>query len=228
MNMNNARVSNKTIAKNYIPVAVNYINHPNPDDDRTVVEFLDTEKFLSKGCTDTIRLDRKPKPRVLAIAPFAGQGSSAYPMCPFCGTPVECKKHSADIMLSRANLFRQAIKDITHNAVNVEYRSENMDEDYGIMLSGNLYYASDPTLMVKMVLDDLKDRALQQLKNPEISRQIMLRQNNPGASKRIKKLYELLISGKPFTYFFENTVWQSASYEISENIELKNRFAIQT
>ncbi len=122
-------------------------------------EIVKTRKLMVVGYRG--RLDRKPKPRISAIAPFAGKGSDIYPMCPFCGKPVQCKKHYARTIIARADLFRQAINDITHGAVNVEFRNGNMDKSYGIVWSGNLEYAIDPAAAVKGILDDLLDRALQ-------------------------------------------------------------------
>lgn len=142
---------------------------------------------------------------ILLVAMSAGAGagetdqSKSYKKCPFCKEKGRCKHFAANI-ISRADLFRGVIRDITHK--NLEFRDGKMDIKYGIVWVGTLEYAQNPAQAVKSILDFL------------LQRLGMI----PGVTKEkrieIQGIYKKCLSGEAFTYRFSGgDTWECGSDE---------------
>lgn len=140
--------TNQDIINECNVVNVFYSNHPNKENDYIVTEYEDDEGNL-------IRLDKEPTQKMLAFAPFAGQGSTEYPICPFCSQKLICKNHYVGDILNRADLLCNAISDITNKELQPKFRSDSMLEFYEIILSGNLEYSINPNKTLFFILNDI-------------------------------------------------------------------------
>lgn len=195
-------MENEEIKKKFRKVRVVYFGHPDPKDD-----FVD-EEYLDPETEDTITIDKMPSKEILTFAPFAGQGSTHWPRCPFCRKEVQCKEHYTGKVISRADFFRNAIWDIT-GGKSIDFRDGQMDVKYGIVWSGNLEYSAKPAESVKKILDELLHVALMELNLP-----------NP-IKEEIKEVYKKCISGKAFTYVFKNgrDSWSISEYQRLQSVK---------
>lgn len=167
-------MDNDKIRKNGVEIFVVFGGHDNPEDDYIQIGYE------VEGIDIPVFLDKKQK-EMLATAPFVGSGSNVFPVCPFCGEKVRCKKHYLN--LDRADLFESAIFDINEEDMTF-LTNNNMFKEFGIVTSGNLMYSENPEITVQRALDYLY--------------------NKSKKKSDIKNLYTRLKNGEHFKYVFKS------------------------